>query len=79
MPVKEKRYTVDMPKVKNLRFEFSNGNYALKWDEEGNGTEMELERELSLTINERKPFVGGNWKSNGASTELDLFVHSCLN
>jgi hypothetical protein len=40
MPVKERTYTVDMPKVKNLRFEFSDGNYALKWDEE-NGNDVD--------------------------------------
>lgn len=32
-PVKEKPYKVEMPKVKNLRFEFSDGSYALKWEE----------------------------------------------
>ena len=58
-----------MPKVKNLRFEFSDGSYSLKWEEERDTVE-DLERELSLTINERRPFVGGNWKSNGLSTDL---------
>ena len=67
-----------MPKVKNLRFEFSDGSYSLKWDEERD-TDVDLQRELSLTINERKPFVGGNWKSNGLSTDLEFFIHSCLN
>ena len=67
-----------MPKVKNLRFEFSDGSYALKW-EEGRDTDVDLERILSLTINDRRPFVGGNWKSEGLSTDLEFFIHSCLN
>ena len=67
-----------MPKVKNLRFEFSDGSYSLKW-EEGKDTDVDLQRELSLTINERRPFVGGNWKSNGHTTDIEFFIHSCLN
>ena len=67
-----------MPKVNNLRFEFSDGSYSLKWDE-GKDTDVTLERELSLTINERTPFVGGNWKSNGHATDIELFIHTCLN
>ena len=67
----------DLDKVKHLRFEFSNGKYALKWDEpEG---DLTMERELEIIKNRRKPFVGGNWKSNGDMMFVDLFTNSVLN
>lgn len=78
IPLTKPGIEIECPNVKNLRFEFSDGKYTLKW-EEGKDGEVELEKEISLTINERKPFVGGNWKSNGDTTFIDLFIHSCLN
>jgi hypothetical protein len=66
-----------LDKVKNLRFEFSDGKYALKWDDpEG---DLTMERELEIIKNGRKPFVGGNWKSNGDMMFVDLFTNSVLN
>jgi triosephosphate isomerase len=49
----------------------------LKWDEPVNA-EM-LERELEIIQNGRKPFVGGNWKSNGDSMFVDLYTNTVLN
>lgn len=60
-----------------MRFEYSDGSYALKWDEpEG---DLTMERELEIIKNGRKPFVGGNWKSNGDMMFVDLFTNSVLN
>ena len=60
-----------------MRFEFADGKYSLKWDETDG--ELTMERELEIIRNGRKPFVGGNWKSNGDSMFVDLFTHSVLN
>jgi triosephosphate isomerase len=60
-----------------LRFAFSDGGYKLKWDDLD--AEMSMERELEIISQGRKPFVGGNWKSNGDSMFVDLFTNSVLN
>ena len=72
IPDKRTATDIEVPKVKNLRFCFKDGQAQLSWDEVG--TDAVVAHSMSMSEQgKRRFFVGANWKSNGNRAFVEKF------
>lgn len=68
---------IEIPKVKNLRFCFKDGQAQLSWEEVG--TDAVVAHSMSMSEEgKRRFFVGANWKSNGSAAFVEKFGEEVL-
>jgi len=67
---------VDIAKVKDFRFTFSNGKAQMSWIEEDGSKKVEtrdFKLEDDFDDDKRRFFIGGNWKQSGDKEFVEKF------